>query len=1030
MCSNTYTGEPVHPVGVMCTDVDYKGQIKQLNLFIIDGVGPPLLGREWLKEIKLDWHDIAPVNHMSSDTKQDLYSQGKLLLDNYSDVFKDELGTMKKIKAKLHVKEGATPKFFKARAVPYSLQSSVSDELDRLEKCGIITKVTQSEWAAPIVPVVKSDSSVRICGDFKVTINPYLHPCQYPTQRIEDMFATLAGGEKFSKIDLAHAYQQMELDKDSQGYLTINTSRGLYQYTRLPFGVACAPGLFQQAMDQILQGLPRVLCYQDDILITGVDDKDHISNLKAVLERLSSYGLRVKRNKCSFFADNVQYIGHKIDKHGLHTSQDKVTAIVDAPAPENVPQLRSYLGLINYYRSFLPNLATVLYPLNNLLQKSVKWYWSSACETAFKRSKDLVLNTDVLIHFDINKPIVLAVDASPYGLGAVLSHVLPDNSERPIAFASRTLNKTEKGYSQIDKEALAIVFGVKRFHQYIYGNHFTLITDHRPLTALFNPKKSIPTLAAARMQRWALMLAAYDYSIKYRTSSDNANADCLSRLPLKCHSDGYDRPDHVEIFLNCMIEQLPLTAQQVKTYTRNDPLLAKVFDATMDGWKWEHSKDPDLEPFYRRRNELSIHQGCVLWGIRVIVPFKLQKPVLCELHEGHAGIVRMKSLARSYIWWPNIDADIERLAKECYSCQQVQGMPTTAPVHPWSYPTAAWQRVHLDFAGPFMENMFLIAVDAYSKWPEITIMRNTTAAELVKVVRGYFVQHGLPLQIVTDNGPQFVSEHFESFLKSNGVKHTLSAPYKPSTNGLAERMVQTFKQAMKSATNDKITLPEKLDRFLLRYRTTPHSVTQETPAKLHLNRELRTKWDLLRPKLTPGLASNNNGKVPNRSARQLRTDQNVWIRNYGLGDKWLKGKVVTCDGPRYYTVKVSNQNYVWRRHIDQLREREVTYDNNGVSDEQVINPSENSDDLNQEVPDIVHVNSANSGDSDDVDVTSSIGNGNQDTTHTVMSDSQEVSEKNDISNSTTISTDSNNINNSNNVRRSKRTNVKRPSRYC
>uniref|UniRef100_A0A8C5D775 ribonuclease H n=1 Tax=Gouania willdenowi TaxID=441366 RepID=A0A8C5D775_GOUWI len=382
---------------------------------------------------------------------------------------------------------------------------------------GILSKVDWSEWATPIVPVAKKSSErVRICGDFKGTVNPVLHAVQYPLPRIDDIFASLANGEHFTKIDLAQAYLQMEMDENSRKYLTINTHKGLYQYNRLVFGITSAPAIWQRAMDQVLQGIPSTQCYLDDIIVTGSDKDSHLANLDAVLTKLEDYGLKANKKKCEFFKECIEYCGHKIDKNGLHKTQDKIEAIVNSPQPENVSQLRSFLGLINYYHKFLPNLSSLLHPLNGLLHQNTKWSWTDDCEQAFKKAKRLIVSEKVLTHFDPKLPLRLACDASPYGIGAVLSHKMTDGSERPIAFASRSLAPAERNYAQIDREALSLVWGVKKFNQYLYGKHFTLITDHQPLISIFSPQKGVPAMAAARLQRWALFLGAHTYTIEYR----------------------------------------------------------------------------------------------------------------------------------------------------------------------------------------------------------------------------------------------------------------------------------------------------------------------------------------------------------------------------------------------------------------------------------------------------------------------------------------------------------------------------------
>ena len=195
---------------------------------------------------------------------------------------------------KLTVKENATPTFFKPCAVPYTIQSAIEKDLERLENLGLIEKISYSDWAAPIVAVLKADGGIRICGDYKVTINPVLQVDQYPVRRVEDLFTTLAGGQKFSKLALSHAYQQVLLEPTSRKYVTVNTHRGLYQYNRLPFGVTSASVVFQQTMEKILQGLPRIVVYIDDILVTGRNDEEHLQTLDQVLARLQKYGLRLK----------------------------------------------------------------------------------------------------------------------------------------------------------------------------------------------------------------------------------------------------------------------------------------------------------------------------------------------------------------------------------------------------------------------------------------------------------------------------------------------------------------------------------------------------------------------------------------------------------------------------------------------------------------------------------------------------------------------------------------------------------------
>ena len=872
------------------------------------------------------------------------------MLKRYDEVFQDELGTMKTIKAKLKLKENATPKFHRPRTVPFALKEAVEQELNRLEKKGILKRVDHSDWAAPIVPVPKKDGKVRVCGDYKVTVNQCLDVDQYPLPRPDDLFATLANGKTYSKLDLSQAYQQMVLDEGSAKCLTINTHLGLYQYTRLPFGVASAPAMFQRAMDMILQGIEGVICYIDDILVTGPTDEEHLERLERVLQRLQEYELRVKRSKCNFCQPAVEYLGHQVDADGLHTLPSKVAAIVQAPEPENEQQLRSFLGLLNYYSKFISDLATILHPLNQLLRKEVRWEWTRECAEAFQRAKDSLVSSQVLAHYDPKLPIKLAADASAYGIGAVISHVYPDGSERPVAFASRTLTFAERNYAQLEKEALALIYGVKHFHQYLYGRMFTLVTDHKPLTTILNPQKGIPSLAAARLQRWAIILSAYRYEIEFKCTQEHGNADGLSRLPLPNVKS--PKLNAADVFTVAQLDSLPVTAEQLGKATRTDPILSKVRRFTKSGWP--HQVQECLKPYWYQRNEITVEGDCLLWGIRVIVPKRLQEDVLNELHHDHQGIARMKANARSYVWWPGLDKSLEQTARECRACKLTRSMPAVAPLHPWVWPSCPWQRIHIDFAGPFKGRMFFVLVDAHSKWPEVVEMKSTTAEKTIEVMRTLFGSYGIPEQVVSDNGPQFTSEEFAEFMRRNCIKHIRSTPYHPSTNGLAERFVQTFKRALQASEQSGRSFNQRLVNFLFSYRTTPHSTTNRTPCSLFLKRELRTRLDLLRPDNAAYVgekqAAQKLGHDSRAKLREYKTGDKVMARNYGSGPKWEFAVVVERKGPLSYAVQLDS-GVIWRRHIDQLRDgvSVTSQDEEDVPLEDTT-PAE-SETLNQESPD-------------------------------------------------------------------------------
>lgn len=285
-------------------------------------------------------------------------------------------------------------------------------------------------------------------------------------------------------------------------------------------------------MEQTLQGIPGVTVFLDDILVTGQNDSEHLSRLKLVCKRLQESGFTVSKNKCRLFCESLEYLGFVISKHGLETSENKVKAILKAPEPKDVTQLKAFLGLVSYYARFIPRISTILTPMYMLLRKDTEFVWNLACKKAFDEVKQKLVSAQVLAHYDPNLKLTLACDASAYGIAAVLSQIQADGTERPTAFTSRVLNDAEKQYSQIDKEALSIVYGVKKCKQYLYGNHFLLKTDHKPLVAIFGPKQGLPAFAASRLQRYALFLSGNRYDISYVKSQCNGNADGLSRLPV------------------------------------------------------------------------------------------------------------------------------------------------------------------------------------------------------------------------------------------------------------------------------------------------------------------------------------------------------------------------------------------------------------------------------------------------------------------------------------------------------------------
>ncbi|GFT19252.1 uncharacterized protein K02A2.6 [Trichonephila clavipes] len=545
------------------------------------------------------------------------------------------------------------------RTVPFALKGRVENEIDRLEKEGIIEKVDSSEWATPVVPVVKSDGSIRLCADYSVTLNPNLIVPQHPLPRLDEIFGSLNGGKQFTKLDLETVHP------DSQKLMTINTHKGLYICKRLMYGLNGAPAIWQRYVDGLFQ-----------------------------------------------------------------------------------------------------------------------------------------------------------------------------------------------------------------------GRRFTLITDHKPLIAIFGSKRGLPVLAATRLLHYALILQSFEFDIIFRKTIEHGNVDFLSRLPKT--SEELEVKDDITIFQMSQIEALPVTSKELRQETSKDIELGPLLRALREG--------KDLQG---REAQYTIEDGCIMYGQRVCIPMKFRKDVLEELHAGHLGIVKIKAIARSFVYWKNIDNDIEEAAKNGVDCARY-------------------------FAGPIFEHTFFLIVDAHSKWLEVYPMKVTTTKKTIECLRDSFARFGLPRVLVSDNGSQFISYEFQRFMHKNGVRHKTSAPFKPSSNGQAERYVATLKQSLRAMHKYEGTIQQKLSTFLMQYRKAPNVTTTLSPAMLLLKRDIRTRIDLLLPELKTKIQDKLRRDNFEFRDRKFDVGDRVAVRVYRAANtRWKFGTIVNQDGVLHYIIDV--QGTLVRRHVDQIR---------------------------------------------------------------------------------------------------------------
>ncbi|XP_045451571.1 uncharacterized protein K02A2.6-like [Melitaea cinxia] len=830
--------------------------------------------------------------HEEQEVDEAMY-QMSLSQYKHKDLFDGTLGCFTGGRATLKLRVDAEPVFCRARPLPYALRPRVDAELDGMLRAGVIEPVDTSDWATP-----------------------------YPVPKVDDLFSRLRGSKYFTKLDLSQAYNQILLD-DTRNLTVINTHRGLFVYNRLVYGLASSPGIFQRIMVKLFEGVPNVTVFLDDILIHNSCLDSHIDTVNRVLQILKGNGLKIKKQKCDFLCEEIKYLGFIVSSEGVRVDSEKIKPILEISPPCNVSELKSFLGMVNFYGKFIKNLSGTLFPLYELLKKGKHWSWGAEQDVAFKTVKRLLVSPEILVHYDESKPVVVTCDASGRGIGAVLAQADERGRERAVAYASRALTPAERNYSQIHREALAIVFAVKKFHQYLYGRHFILRTDHKPLTSIFGADSGIPSMTASRLQRWALLLSAYDFTIEYINTNNNG-ADALSRL-----MQGYKALNAKDVceyepeqtYLHFASEALLLNFETIRKETRKDPILSRIMSYVRDGWP-KDIEIKEFKPYFNRRTELYYELGCLMWGHRLVVPKTCRNKILLELHDSHMGIVKTKAIARSYVWWPGIDEEIEACCRECAVCADAGDAPPRHAPQPWPWPVRPWTRLHIDFLGPIVGNKFLVIIDSSSKWIEVCKMKETTALAVITNLREIFARFGIPRQVVSDNGPPFSSVEFNNFLNNNGIEHCYSAPYHPSSNGAAENAVKICKKVIKKALKLRIDIECALQRYLLMYRNTEHHTTGECPAKILLGRSVRTRLDRIKPSRENLVlrAQQYQQRAAGGSHRTFNVGDTVWYRAYQGQSKWLQGRVKDIIGSTDYEIETTEGTVV-HRHIDQMKLR-------------------------------------------------------------------------------------------------------------
>ena len=554
---------------------------------------------------------------------------------------------MKTSPVNIKIDEDATPYHGNvARRMPIPLLPKVENELRRMEKAGIIKKITElTPWCAPMVAAPKKPDQVRICIDLK-QLNKVVQREWYIIPAISQVLANLTGSVCFSKLDASGGYWQMALDEESSKLTSFITPLGRFCMTRVPFGISSASEIFQRKMEELLEGLKGVECYQDDIIVHGHTVTEHNALLQTVLQRIKESGLKLNKQNGLFNQTELEFLGHKIGREGTSPHPNKIRAIVDPEQPDNVFELRSVLGMVNHLGQYLPHLSTVTKPLNDLLKRDSIWNWGYEQQNAFTKLKAMVTSAPTLAYFDPTKPTTVSADASSYGIGGVLLQE-SEGKQHPVAFCSRTLIPTEQQYAQIERECLACVWSCDKFTQYLRGLHsFRLITDHKLFVPLIGEKDL--NMVPLRCQRLLMRMMWFNPKPEYVPGKQLVVADLLSRKPMKTSIDTVTRQleEDVSQYVNVAISQWPASSNklgQLIRATADDRQMQSAIQYTRQGWpRYAQDVPLGLGPLYEARHHLSIAEDLLVYGDRIVVPISMRSEILSRIHDGHPGVVKSR----------------------------------------------------------------------------------------------------------------------------------------------------------------------------------------------------------------------------------------------------------------------------------------------------------------------------------------------------------------------------------------------------
>ena len=906
-----YNGQQIQQYGTTRLKCAHETTTCDTEFFVADTPGPVILGLPTCRKLKLVTLNCAvSEDHPPLKSKEDL-------LRMYPDCF-EGIG---KFRETFHITldPTVTPVVHAPRRCPIHIKDEVKNEINQMVDLGVIEKVDEpTDWVSSIVFSRKSNGKLRICLDPK-DLNTAIKRPHYPTPTLEEITHKLAGAVLFSKLDARHGYWSVQLDDESKRLTTFNSPFGRFCFRRLPFGLNLSQDVFQERMDCILEKCPGTISIADDVGVFGLCSAEHDKHLHNLMKVARQHGLVFNIGKCEIKKTNMKFFGLEFDASGVRPDPGRVADIQRMMAPQNVSQLQEFLGIATYMSPFIPNLSQQTATLRDLVKKDAEFIWTESHNAAFEATKAIVCREVTLAYFDPQAETVIQTDASSRGLGAVLIQ-----HGKPIAFASKSLSDCEQRYANIEREMLAVVFGCERFHMYVYGKSFILESDHKPLEMI-----NLKNLAAApqRLQRMFLRVQPYDFVLRYKPGKQMMLADVMSRQPSS---------ETTQIDLDVQVSFVQFSTQKlqaIKEATRADDELCALRTVIVEGWpESQRHLQPPLRPYWSCRDELSIEDGLIMKGDRLVIPLSLQAEVLTKLHEAHQGIEKTRLRARSCVYWKSISKDIDDMVRKCAACQQLQKCQEHEPLIQHELPTRPWQIIGTDL---FMigQDTYLLICDYYSKFPFVYhIKGKVTSDVIVSKMSEVFAENGSPDRVVSDNGGHYTSQTFRNFATEWDFDHVTSSPHFPQSNGFIERQVQTVKNTLKKAAMTRSN-PQKA---LLALRSTPIDSHLPSPAEMLNARKYKSNLPVIirnehwsRDEIRRRLAERqeiqriNHDKRGTQPLTPLVAGQDVRVRDFQT-KTWQPAKVITTDvHPRSYNVLTPTGNVLRRnrRHLRETTER-------------------------------------------------------------------------------------------------------------